>query len=176
VHLRASLILMGMLFPVLNEFLCSLHPAVASGGPRALSFHVHGKEFRRDFTSRHTTRCTGPQVGCDRGCFARSEQDRRVARTRAPQARLRGARLRPPAHGHRYFQYAKEDWNMTSPRDTLRAALDPKSVAIVGASQDPNKIGESRGPVSRRPVCGERDCVRRTMSSGICRARKRIGT
>jgi acyl-CoA synthetase (NDP forming) len=32
-------------------------------------------------------------------------------------------------------------WNMTSPRDTLRAALDPKSVAIVGASQDPNKIG-----------------------------------
>lgn len=30
---------------------------------------------------------------------------------------------------------------MTSPRDTLRAALDPKSVAIVGASQDPNKIG-----------------------------------
>ncbi len=30
---------------------------------------------------------------------------------------------------------------MTSPRDTLRAALNPKSVAIVGASQDPNKIG-----------------------------------
>jgi acyl-CoA synthetase (NDP forming) len=30
---------------------------------------------------------------------------------------------------------------VTSPRDTLRAALDPKSVAIVGASQDPNKIG-----------------------------------
>jgi hypothetical protein len=49
---------------------------------------------------------------------------------------------------------------MTSPRDTLRAALDPKSVAIVGASQDPNKIGESRGLVSRRPVCGEASVTR----------------
>ena len=30
---------------------------------------------------------------------------------------------------------------MSSSRDTLRVALNPKSVAIVGASQDPNKIG-----------------------------------
>ena len=30
---------------------------------------------------------------------------------------------------------------MNSPRDILRAALDPKSVAIVGASDNPNKIG-----------------------------------
>ncbi|UCH49277.1 MAG: acetate--CoA ligase family protein [Betaproteobacteria bacterium] len=29
----------------------------------------------------------------------------------------------------------------SSPRETLRAALDPKSVAIVGASDNPNKIG-----------------------------------
>ena len=29
----------------------------------------------------------------------------------------------------------------TTPRETLRAALDPKSVAIVGASENPNKIG-----------------------------------
>jgi hypothetical protein len=65
---------------------------------------------------------------------------------------------------------------MTSPRDTLRAALDPKSVAIVGASQDPNKIGESRGLVSRRPVCGERDCVRRTIGTDISCARKGFGT
>ncbi len=36
----------------------------------------------------------------------------------------------------------------TTPRDTLRAALDPKSVAIVGASDNPNKIGGSRGHVT----------------------------
>ena len=29
----------------------------------------------------------------------------------------------------------------TSPRETLRAALDPRSVAIVGASENPNKVG-----------------------------------
>jgi hypothetical protein len=63
-----------------------------------------------------------------------------------------------------------------TPRDTLRAALDPKSVAIVGASQDPNKIGESRGPVRRRLVCGKRDCVRRTIGTGISCARTRNKT
>ena len=30
---------------------------------------------------------------------------------------------------------------MSDPRETLRAALDPRSVAIVGASENPNKIG-----------------------------------
>ena len=94
----------------------------------------------------------------------------------------------------------------TTPRETLRAALDPKSVAIVGASENPNKIGGgartryqrsrpfagsatghrvkvvsmaakrprlarlstsrlhkavARGHVRRRPVCGQRDGVRR---------------
>ena len=33
-------------------------------------------------------------------------------------------------------------------RETLRAALNPKSVAIVGASDNPNKIGGSRGHVT----------------------------
>ena len=47
------------------------------------------------------------------------------------------------------------------PTDTLRYALDPRSVAIVGASENPDKIGVSRGHVSRRPVCGERERVRR---------------
>ncbi len=36
----------------------------------------------------------------------------------------------------------------TTPRDTLRAALDPKFVAVVGASDNPNKIGGSRGHVT----------------------------
>ena len=36
---------------------------------------------------------------------------------------------------------------MTS-SDKLRAALDPKSVAIVGASDNENKIGGARGLVS----------------------------
>ena len=48
-----------------------------------------------------------------------------------------------------------------SPADTLRYALDPRSVAIVGASEKPDEIGVSRGHVSRRPVCGERERVRR---------------
>ena len=33
-------------------------------------------------------------------------------------------------------------------RENLRTALNPKSVAIVGASDNPNKIGGARGPVS----------------------------
>jgi hypothetical protein len=54
---------------------------------------------------------------------------------------------------------------MSDPRETLRAALDPRSVAIVGASENPNKIGGSRGHriddlERRRLVCGQREGVR----------------
>ena len=49
-----------------------------------------------------------------------------------------------------------------NPRETLRAALDPQSVAIVGASENPDKVGGSRELVRRSPVCGQRDGVRRT--------------
>ena len=54
-----------------------------------------------------------------------------------------------------------------NPRETLRAALDPQSVAIVGASENPDKVGESREhridrPGRRSPVCGQRDGVSRT--------------
>jgi len=36
----------------------------------------------------------------------------------------------------------------TTPRETLRAALNPQSVAIIGASENPNKIGGARGHVT----------------------------
>ncbi|HWQ39973.1 MAG TPA: hypothetical protein VNM24_15425 [Burkholderiales bacterium] len=41
----------------------------------------------------------------------------------------------------------REAMRVTLP-DKLRAALDPKSVAIVGASDNENKIGGARGLVS----------------------------
>ena len=33
-------------------------------------------------------------------------------------------------------------------RDALRTVLNPKSVAVIGASENENKIGGTRGPVS----------------------------
>ena len=61
---------------------------------------------------------------------------------------------------------------MNDPREALRAALDPRSVAIVGASENPNKIGGSRGHVSRRPVCGQREGVRRCAGGTVKLLRK----
>jgi hypothetical protein len=49
-------------------------------------------------------------------------------------------------------------------RDSLRTVLNPKSVAVIGASENENKIGGTRGLVSAlAPVCGERVVVRRAM-------------
>jgi hypothetical protein len=53
----------------------------------------------------------------------------------------------------------------TDPRGTLRAALDPQSVAIVGVPENPGKAGGPRGhridrPGRCSPVCG-RDGLRR---------------
>ena len=39
-------------------------------------------------------------------------------------------------------------------RDSLRTVLNPKSVAVIGASENENKIGGTRGLVSGTPVCG----------------------
>jgi hypothetical protein len=41
-------------------------------------------------------------------------------------------------------------------RDALRSVLNPKSVAVIGASENENKIGGARGHVSaeRRPLAG----------------------
>jgi hypothetical protein len=66
---------------------------------------------------------------------------------------------------------------MNDPRQTLRAALDPRSVAIVGVSGNPNKIGGSRGhridnPERRRPVCGQREGVRRCAGRTVKLLRK----
>ena len=60
-------------------------------------------------------------------------------------------------------------------RESLRAVLNPKSVAVTGASENENKIGGTRGLVSAlAPVCGKRVVVRRAMKCHIqntCRVR-----
>jgi hypothetical protein len=52
-------------------------------------------------------------------------------------------------------------------RDSLRTVLNPKSVAVIGASENENKIGGTRGLVSGTPVCGKRVVVRRAMKCHI---------
>jgi hypothetical protein len=40
-------------------------------------------------------------------------------------------------------------------RESLRTVLNPKSIAVIGASENHNKIGGTRGLVSAlAPVCG----------------------
>jgi hypothetical protein len=53
-------------------------------------------------------------------------------------------------------------------RESLRTVLNPKSVAVIGASENENKIGGTRGHVSAlAPVCGKRVVVRRALKCHI---------
>jgi hypothetical protein len=53
-------------------------------------------------------------------------------------------------------------------RETLHMALNPKSIAVIGAPENENKIGGTRGLVSAlAPVCGKRLVVRRAINSHI---------
>ncbi len=53
-------------------------------------------------------------------------------------------------------------------RESLRTVLNPKSVAVIGASENEDKIGGTRGLVSAlAPVCGKRVVVRRAMKCHI---------
>ncbi len=65
------------------------------------------------------------------------------ARTRYRRSRpFAGSANGSPDQGHDVRAALEGAWRMsTTPRETLRTALNPKSVAIVGASDNPNKIG-----------------------------------
>jgi hypothetical protein len=53
-------------------------------------------------------------------------------------------------------------------REALRTVLNPKSVAVIGASENENRIGGTRGLVSAlAPDCGQRVIVRRPLRTRV---------